>query len=131
VNCRQNNNRGFTLIEVLVSLAVFAILAALAYGVLNQTLASAEMLSERMNRLQAVQRTMRILSEDFSHGVKPGRRYDYLPGFGLQQFFINCKNCHGYHRSHSRYGKRAFAALPWLHGILREQWSYPGGQLEF
>ncbi|MDH4049052.1 MAG: type II secretion system minor pseudopilin GspJ [Gammaproteobacteria bacterium] len=54
----------FTLIEVLVSLAVFAILAALAYGVLNQTLANAEMLSERMNRLQAVQRTMRILSED-------------------------------------------------------------------
>lgn len=60
-SCRN----GFTLIEVLVSLAVFAILAALAYGVLNQTLASAEMLSDRMNRLQAVQRTMRIVSEDF------------------------------------------------------------------
>jgi len=54
----------FTLIEVLVSLAIFAILAALAYGVLNQTLANAEMLSERMDRMQAVQRTMRILSED-------------------------------------------------------------------
>jgi general secretion pathway protein J len=55
----------FTLIEVLVSLAVFAILAALAYGVLNQTLASAEMLNERMDRLQALQRTMRVLGEDF------------------------------------------------------------------
>jgi general secretion pathway protein J len=55
---------GFTLIEVLVSLAVFAILAALAYGTLNQTLASSVALSERMNRLQAVQRTMRVLSED-------------------------------------------------------------------
>lgn len=55
----------FTLIEVLVSLAVFAILAALAYGVLNQTLASADILHDRMNRLQSVQRTMRILSEDF------------------------------------------------------------------
>jgi general secretion pathway protein J len=58
-------HRGFTLIEVLVSLAVFAILAALAYGVLNQTLDSAEMLSERMNRMQAIQKTMRIVSEDF------------------------------------------------------------------
>jgi general secretion pathway protein J len=65
VNQRCARRNGFTLIEVLVSLAVFAILAALAYGVLNQTLASAEMLSDRMDRLQAVQRTMRILSEDF------------------------------------------------------------------
>lgn len=55
----------FTLIEVLVSLAVFAILAALSYGVLNQTLASAELLNERMDRLQDLQRTMRVLSEDF------------------------------------------------------------------
>lgn len=55
----------FTLIEVLVSLAVFAILAALAYGVLNQTLANAEILSNRMDRLQAVQRTMRVMGEDF------------------------------------------------------------------
>lgn len=65
MNQRCARRNGFTLIEVLVSLAVFAILAALAYGVLNQTLASAEMLSDRMDRLQAVQRTMRILSEDF------------------------------------------------------------------
>jgi general secretion pathway protein J len=55
----------FTLIEVLVSLAVFSILAALAYGVLNQTLANADLLNERMDRLQALQRTMRTLSEDF------------------------------------------------------------------
>jgi general secretion pathway protein J len=55
----------FTLIEVLVSLAVFSILAALAYGVLNQTLASADLLNERMDRLQALQRTIRTLSEDF------------------------------------------------------------------
>lgn len=55
---------GFTLIEVLVSLAVFAILAALAYGTLNQTLSASEALSERMDRLQAVQRTMSVLSED-------------------------------------------------------------------
>ena len=55
----------FTLIEVLVALSVFGILAVLAYGALGQTLASAELLNARMDRLQAVQRTMRILSEDF------------------------------------------------------------------
>ena len=60
----MNRVRAFTLIEVLVALAVFAILAALAYGALNQTLASAELLSDRMDRLQALQRTMRLLSDD-------------------------------------------------------------------
>lgn len=58
------HSRGFTLIEVLVALAIFAILAALAYGTLNETLANAELLSARLDRLQAVQRTMRVLSED-------------------------------------------------------------------
>ena len=56
--------RGFTLIEVLVAMAVFAVLAAFAYGTLSQTLLSAEILGERMDRLQALQRTIRTLSDD-------------------------------------------------------------------
>lgn len=56
--------RAFTLIEVMVSLAIFAILAALCYGALGRTLESAEMLNGRMDRLQAIQRTMRLLTED-------------------------------------------------------------------
>jgi general secretion pathway protein J len=57
--------RAFTLIEVLVALVVFSMLAALSYGTLNQTLDSAEYLTERMDRLQAIQRTVRQLSQDF------------------------------------------------------------------
>lgn len=57
--------RGFTLIEVLVALAVFAILSALAYGTLDRTLASAEILGDRMNRLQAIQRAVQRLDQDF------------------------------------------------------------------
>ena len=57
--------KAFTLIEVLVALAIFGILSALAYGALSQTLLSAEMLNERMDRLQAIQKTMRHLSQDF------------------------------------------------------------------
>ncbi len=56
--------RAFTLIEVMASLAIFAILAALCYGALSRTLESAKMLNDRMDRLQAIQRTMRLLTED-------------------------------------------------------------------
>jgi general secretion pathway protein J len=61
----QRHSRGFTLIEVLVALAIFGMLAAIAYGTLGQTLSNAEVLTERMQRLQSLQRTMRYLSEDF------------------------------------------------------------------
>lgn len=56
---------GFTLVEVMVALAIFGMLAAIAYGTLGQTLANAEILTDRMARLQSVQRTVRYLTEDF------------------------------------------------------------------
>ncbi len=55
---------GFTLIEVLVAMAIFGVMSMLAYMALGQTLANAEMLTERIDRLQAVQRTVRFLSND-------------------------------------------------------------------
>ena len=55
---------GFTLIEVLVALAVFGVLSVVAYMALGQTLANAEMLGERMARLEAIQRTVRYLDSD-------------------------------------------------------------------
>lgn len=63
MSARRRTN-AFTLIEVLVAMAVFALVAALAYGTLNQTLLSAELLSDRMDRLQALQRAVRLLTDD-------------------------------------------------------------------
>jgi general secretion pathway protein J len=93
---RNRKVRAFTLIEVLVSLAIFSILAALAYGALSQTLDSAELLNDRMDRLQAIQRTMRLLSEDFQQlsprpirdelgdGFGPALDTDFQSGFALE-----------------------------------------------
>ncbi len=93
---RNRKVRAFTLIEVLVSLAIFSILAALAYGALGQTLDSAELLNDRMDRLQAIQRTMRLLSEDFQQlsprpirdelgdGFGPALDTDFQSGFALE-----------------------------------------------
>lgn len=59
-----STNRGFTLIEVMVALAIFGVLTALAYGALGQTLSNSDLLTERMDRLQSIQRTMSYLSTE-------------------------------------------------------------------
>lgn len=60
---------GFTLIEVLVALAVFGVVSILAYAALGQTLSNADLLTERMERLQAVQRAVRFLDSDLMQAV--------------------------------------------------------------
>lgn len=61
----SRRHAAFTLIEVLVAVAIFGILAALAYGTLSRTLSSADMLTVRMERLAAIQRAVRYLADDF------------------------------------------------------------------
>jgi general secretion pathway protein J len=56
--------RGFTLIEVLVALAIFGIMSAMAYQALGQSLSNADLLRERMERIQGVQRSMSMLGRD-------------------------------------------------------------------
>lgn len=61
---RRAGKNGFTLIEVLVALAVFGIMSMLAYSALGNTLSNADYLAARMDRIQSVQRAMRFLSTD-------------------------------------------------------------------
>ncbi len=61
---RLRVQRGFTLIEVMVALAIFGVLTALAYGALARTLSNADMLTESMDRLQSLQRTMSYLTTE-------------------------------------------------------------------
>ena len=52
------------MIEVFVALTVFGVMAMLAYMSLGQTLSNADMLNDRMDRLQAIQRTISYLSTE-------------------------------------------------------------------
>lgn len=61
----QIKKNGFTLVEVLVAMGIFSILSALAYGTLNQTIITADILSNRMNKIQSLQRTIRLIEQDF------------------------------------------------------------------
>jgi general secretion pathway protein J len=57
------------LIEVLVALAVFGVMTVLAYQALGQSLSNAEMLTERLDRIQAIQRTMSLLGRDLTQAA--------------------------------------------------------------
>jgi len=61
--------RGFMLIEVLVALAVFGVMTVLAYQALGQSLSNAEMLTESLDRIQAIQRTMGLLGRDLTQAA--------------------------------------------------------------
>ncbi len=92
----RSDLRGFTLIEVLVSLAIFGVLYMLAFLTVDRTLANADMLTERMDRLQSVQRTMRYLAGDLMQAAPrpvrdelgdsymPSLRSDLLGDFALE-----------------------------------------------
>src|SRR5690606_104259 len=57
---------GFTLLEVLVAVAVFAIVGALAMGGYNELTRQSDIVEENASRTRAVQRTVQRLVQDFS-----------------------------------------------------------------
>ncbi len=57
--------RGFTLVELLVAVAIFAVIAALAYGGLDSVIRQRERTTTVMNRLREVQMAFAILARDF------------------------------------------------------------------
>jgi len=73
--------KGFTLIEVLVALAVFGVMSMLAYAALGSTLSNADYLSNRMDRLQSIQRAVRYLSTDLFQLVPRPIRSELGEGF--------------------------------------------------
>lgn len=96
MNTGLRTSRGFTLIEILVAVAIFAVLSALSYGALSQIITSSDVLSARMERIQAIQRTMRTISQDFlqlsprpvrdelGDGFGAALRTDFQSGFAIE-----------------------------------------------
>lgn len=105
----MNRPRGFTLIEVLVALAVFGVLSALAYMTLGQTLSNSDLLTDRMDRLQSIQRTVNYLSTDLLQasprpiradlGGEPALRSSFGSDFALELTHGGWPNSAGVPRS--------------------------------
>lgn len=64
-NLPQARTRGFTLVEVLVSVVIFSIVAMMAYGSYNLALRQSDIIKTQMARLREVQTTVRLLTQDF------------------------------------------------------------------
>ena len=60
-------SKGFTLLEVLVAIAIFAVLSLAAYQVLQGVLRSSEISKEHSESLTELQRAMLIIEQDFTH----------------------------------------------------------------
>jgi len=57
---------GFTLIELLTALAIFAVMATLAFGSLGQAVAQSEALDASQQRWSALKRAVRLIENDFA-----------------------------------------------------------------
>ena len=67
--CDQDSQRGMTLIEILVAMSIFAILATLAYGGLNTVLSTREAVTTEADRLSDLQRSFARLGRDFEQAA--------------------------------------------------------------
>ncbi|HTY94002.1 MAG TPA: type II secretion system minor pseudopilin GspJ [Steroidobacteraceae bacterium] len=59
-------SKGFTLIELIVALFITAILFAIGYGAINESLRNHDQLKQRQARLTEVQNAVRVMVQDFS-----------------------------------------------------------------
>lgn len=61
----RTRSGGFTLIELLVAISIFVVLGVLAYGGYNNSVKQTEIARTAMKRLQQIQTTVRVMTQDF------------------------------------------------------------------
>ncbi len=66
----KNHVSGFTLLELLVAVSVFAVIAALASGGFNSVLNTSSHSKEQMRRLAQLQKAMTIIARDVEQAVE-------------------------------------------------------------
>ena len=65
----RRRSAGFTLLELLVALAIFAVLATMAYTALNAVLNARKEVEKRMVRLAELQTTFMVMERDIEQAV--------------------------------------------------------------
>jgi general secretion pathway protein J len=68
---------GFTLLELLISMSIFALIGAMAYGGLQQVLKQQQATEEQSRQLADLQKFYRILQRDLEQLINRGIRNEY------------------------------------------------------
>lgn len=65
----QRRQQGFTLLEILIAMAIFTLIGLASTGLLTTVIDSNELSEERFNKLQALQRAMITIERDIQQAV--------------------------------------------------------------
>jgi general secretion pathway protein J len=82
------NQKGFTLLELLIASIIFAIMAIMAYGGLDNVLDNSESSQQALKRLQQVQQGISVLNRDLSQIMQRAIRDEY----GNKQPYLSAGN---------------------------------------
>ena len=77
MNSKSQHNHGFTLIEIVIALAVFAIVGTMAFTGLNAMLKWQTDLEVRSDQIKSIQLTMKYLERDISRAITRPIRDQY------------------------------------------------------
>ncbi len=121
---------GFTLLELLVALAIFAVLAAIAYTALNQVSSTRTHMQAKAERLTALQMVFTVLGRDIEQGIARRVRDEFgdvepvMKGGGVGTNLLSLtragwRNPLGLPRSHLQRVSYVFADNKWV----RQSWA--------
>ena len=133
---KLNQNSGFTLIEVIIALTVFAIVGTLAFSGLNSILKWQTDLEDQTNQLQSIQLTLKYLERDINQAIGRSVRDQYgdtQPALlsdgenGLNLTYSGWRNPAGLSRSNIQ---RIFYSIDGENNLIRHSWNRLDGALE-
>ena len=93
--------QGFTLLELLIASIIFAIMAIMAYGGLDNVLSNSKVSEQALKRLQQAQQSVSVLNRDFSQIIQRSIRDEY----GNTQPYLSAGNNLDYLVEFSRGGR--------------------------
>ncbi|HEY7378503.1 MAG TPA: type II secretion system minor pseudopilin GspJ [Steroidobacteraceae bacterium] len=108
MKARRARSSGFTLIELLVAISIFVVLGVLAYGGYNNSVKQTEIARTAMKRLQQIQTTVRVMTQDFEQ-IAPRPVRDVIGDTRLPALFADGR------------GQSSLVSL------TRSGWTNPGG----
>jgi len=87
-----NRNDGFTLLELMVALSIFALVSAMAYGGLNNVMQARDVVAKSSDRMVQLQKVFNIMSRDLEQANARSIRDSYgtsQPGFQASAYGSN------------------------------------------